>query len=256
MECSDPRIIVIMNGSEPDNQKHACADALRHHLQTAKTFRQHAREAPADARKRMLLREWQAARLAHTYADLLASEHFGQAAQFFLSDLYGPKDFSSRDDEIERILPLLLSLLPLSALQTIALAIEVDALTEQLDAAMVGELDRAGAINGIDEDSYAVAYRRVGRRKDRERQIVLIRSTGDALEKLAQKSLLTALLKLMRAPAHLTGLADLHAFLENGFDAFRRMGNASEFLDCIESRERKLFENMFSGVDKPFASLV
>ncbi len=254
MECSDPGIIITMNASEFDNQKRVCAEAVRHHLQTAKAFRQQAREVPAAARKRMLLREWQAARLARTYADLLASDHFGQAAQFFLTDLYGPKDFSSRDDEIERILPLLLSLLPLSALQTIALAIEVDALTEQLDAAMVDDLGRTGAINCIDEDTYAAAYRRVGRRADRERQIVLIRNTGDALEKLAQKSLLTALLKLMRGPAHLAGLGDLHAFLENGFDAFRRMGNASDFLDCIESRERKLFENMFSAVAKPFAS--
>ena len=242
-----------MNASEFDNEKLACAEAVRHHLQTAKAFRQQARDAPADARKRLLLREWQAARLARSYADLLASNRFGQAARFFLADLYGPKDFSSRDEEVERILPLLLSLLPLSALHTIALAIEVDALTEQLDAAMVAELDRAGCIDGITDDTYTAAYRRVGRRQDRERQLDLIRNTGEALEKLAQKPLLTALLKLMRGPAHLAGLGDLHAFLENGFDAFRRMGNASEFLDCIESRERKLFNNMFDGVAQPFA---
>lgn len=242
-----------MNASKFDNEKLACAEAVRHHLQKAKAFRQQAREAPADARKRLLLREWQAARLAHSYTDLLASDRFGQAARFFLADLYGPKDFSSRDEEVERILPLLLSLLPLSALQTIALAIEVDALTEQLDAAMVAELDRAGSMGGITEDTYAAAYRHVGRSQDRERQLNLIRNTGEALEKLAQKPLLTALLKLMRGPAHLAGLGDLHAFLENGFDAFRRMGNASEFLNCIESRERKLFNNMFSGVEQPFA---
>ena len=127
-----------------------------------------------------------------------ASERFGQAAQFFLSDLYGPKDFSSRDDEVERILPLLLSLLPLSALQTIALAIELDALTEQLDAATVVELDRAGMIDRADEDSYADASRRVRRQKDRLRHIALIRKTGDALERLARKPLVSTVLKLMR----------------------------------------------------------
>ncbi len=242
-----------MDQSKYDDRKLSCATALRRHLQTAKTLRQQANEAPAAAGKRLLLREWQAARLARTYADLLASDRFGQAAQFFLSDLYGPKDFSSRDDEVERIMPLLLNALPFSALQTIALAIEVDALTEQLDAAMVIELDRASAMNCIDDDAYIAAYRSVGRRPDRERQIVLIRSTGDALERLARKPLLTTLLVLMRGPAHLAGLGDLHAFLEHGFDAFRRMGDASEFLDCIETRERTLFKNLFKGVAQPFA---
>jgi len=242
-----------MYGSQPDDEKARWTEALRRHLKTAKALRLQANQAPAAARKRMLLREWQAERLARSYAGLLASERFGQAAQFFLSDLYGPKDFSSRDEEVERILPLLVSLLPASALQTIALAIEVDALTEELDAAMVDELDRARTINCIDEDAYTSAYRQVGRRQERERQIVLIRTTGEALERLARNSLLTTLLRLMRAPAKLAGLGDLHAFLASGFVAFRHMGNALEFLDCIESTERKLFQNMFSGVAKPFA---
>ncbi len=242
-----------MDDSQPDDEKARWTAALRRHLKTAKALRLQANQAPAAARKRLLLREWQAARLVRSYADLLASERFGQSAQFFLSDLYGPKDFSSRDQEVERILPLLVSLLPASALQTIALAIEVDALTEQLDAAMVVELDRAGTIDCINADAYTAAYRQVGRRMERERQIDLIRTTGEVLERLARNALLTTLLKLMRTPAQLAGLGDLHAFLASGFAAFRRMGNAIEFLDCIENTERKLLQNRFSSVEKPIA---
>ena len=243
---------ITMDESEREAEKQKCGELLRRHLQAAKALRQRANKSPAAARKRLLLREWQAARLARCYADLLASERYAQSARFILTELYGPKDFSSRDDEVERILPLLLSLLPLSALQTIALAIEIDALTEKLDAATVVELDRAGMIDRIDEDSYADAYRRVRRQKDRLRQIALIRKTGDALERLARKPLVSTVLKLMRRPAHLAGLGDLHAFLENGFDTFRRMGRANEFLDCIEDRERKLVSNLFDGVAQPF----
>lgn len=242
-----------MNSPGFDDDKPGCAQALRHHLQTAKTLRQQAKQDPDAADKRLLLRRWQADRLARSYADLLASERFGLAARFFLSDLYGPKDFSSRDDEVERILPLLQSLLPVSALKTIALAVEVDALSEQLDAAMVAELDAAGAIAAIDQTAYAAAYRRVGRRDDRLRQIALIRTTGDALERLSGKPLLSTLLALMRGPAQLAGLGDLHAFLENGFTAFRQMGTAGEFLDCIEGRERKLLDQLFGGAADPFA---
>ena len=245
-----------MNTQGLDDDQPSCASVLRHHLLTAKRLRQQATQDPQAARKRMRLRQWQADRLARTYADLLASERFGLAARFFLSDLYGPKDFSCRDEEVERILPLLQSLLPASALRTIALAVEVDALSEQLDAAMVAELEqleRNDAIDAIDEAAYAAAYRRVGDVADRERQIVLIRATGDALDRLAGKPLLATLLKLMRGPAHLAGLADLHTFLENGFAAFVHMGRAGDFLDCIENRERALLARLFAGVDDPFA---
>lgn len=244
-----------MDDSELNAEKLKCGEFLRRHLHAAWMLRQRANKTPAAARKRLLLREWQAARLARCYADLLTSARYAQPAHFILTDLYGPKDFSSRDGEIERILPLLLNLLPLSALQTIALAVEIDALTEKLDAAMVAELDRAGAIDNIDDDAYSAAFQNVGRRPDRLRQIALIRNTGDALERLARKPLVTTALKLMRRPAQLAGLADLQTFLESGFTTFRSMGDASEFLDCIEHRERQLIENLFAGVAQPFDRL-
>ena len=241
------------DASVHDDDKLHCANELRQHLHAAKLLRRLANDAPDAARKRLLLREWQAARLSRSYPDLLASERFGKAAHFFLTDLYGPKDFSSRDEEVERIMPLMLSILPLSALQTLSLAIEVDALTEALDAAMVVELEKAGAIDAIDAEAYASAYRAVKRKLDRERQIDLIQSTGEALDRLAKKPLLTTLLKLMRAPAHLAGLGDLHEFLEGGFDAFRHMSDARDFLETIETRERRVLENLFSGAAQPFA---
>lgn len=241
-----------MNDSSSSEEKQKSAAAVRQHLQAAKTLRQKINAQPNAARERLCLREWQAARLARSYADLLASERYGKAAQFFLSDLYGPKDFSSRDEEVERILPMLIAMLPASALQTIALAVELDALTELLDSAMVVELRAQRRIDDIDEDAYAAAYRAVGRRAERQRQIVLIRETGEALEKLAQKSLLTTVLKLMRRPAHLAGLGELHEFLDKGFAAFRQMGDATDFLDRIESKERQLLDNLFCGAGQPF----
>lgn len=228
------------------------AEALRHYLKTAKDLRLRANGQAEAARDRLSLREWQAGRLARSHADLLASQRFGQAAEFFLSDLYGPKDFSSRDEEVERILPLLITMLPESALRTVALAVELDALSEELDSAMVAALRRSGGIDRIDEDRYATAYREVGCPAGRLRQIELIRETGEALDRLARKPLLSGMLKLMRGPAHLAGLGDLQEFLERGFNAFRQMGSATEFLDSIDHKERKLSADLFAGVARPF----
>ena len=241
-----------MDDSTVCSEKRQSVEALRRHLQNAKHLRQQANFDPVAARQRLSLREWQAGRLARSHADLLTSARFGPAARFFIADLYGPKDFSSRDEEVERILPLLVKMLPASALHTVALAVELDALTEELDAAMVAELCRAGRIEQIDEDAYAAAYRAVGCPAERQRQIVLIRETGEALDKLATKPLLSSLLKLMRRPAQLAGLGDLHQFLDSGFKAFRAMGSASDFLDAIERREEKLLARLFNGSADPF----
>ena len=41
------------------------------------------------------LAAWQAKRLRHTYRDLLEISRYRKAVEFFLTDLYGDKDFSA-----------------------------------------------------------------------------------------------------------------------------------------------------------------
>lgn len=216
-------------------------------LKLAAGLRRGAAADPVRAGERDTLRAWQAERLARTYPDLLASPYFGPAAEFFLSDLYGPKDFSARDAEIERILPMLTRALPLSGLTTLSLAIELDALSEDLDACMIDALHARGRASCIDDAAYAEAYRSVGRRASRRRQIRLIVDTGEALEALARKPLVAGALALMRGPAHVAGLGELHDFLERGFTTFKRMGRADEFLAHVEAQESELLDIWFAG---------
>jgi hypothetical protein len=225
---------------------------LRRHLGQAKALRAVANTDPRNAGDRLNLRAWQADRLAATYRDLLDSGRYHDAARFFLTDLYGPKDFSERDHEVERILPTLAATLPASGIRTIALAIEVDALSEELDAAILAELHRARAIANITDKAYAEAYRRCGKRAQRELQLRLIGEVGEALAALTRKPLIHAALRIMRAPARLAGLAELHAFLENGYDAFRKMGDPSEFLAVIATREAAILRRLYDGASRPF----
>lgn len=228
-------------------EKAAVAARIGRDLKLAAGLRRNAAADPVRAGERDALRAWQAARLARTYPDLLDSPRFGPAATFFLSDLYGPKDFSARDAEIERILPMLTRALPLSGLHTLSLAIELDALSEDLDARMLDTLRQRGRIANIDDGAYAQAYREVGRRSARLRQIRLIVETGEALEALARKPLIAGALALMRGPAHAVGLGELHEFLERGFTTFKRMGRAGEFLARIEREESALLEAWIAG---------
>ena len=201
---------------------------------------------PVRGQRRDRLRAWQAARLAKTHADLLASPHFNIAATFFLSDLYGPKDFSERDTEMEKVLPIMTTMLPVSGLRTLLLAVEVDALSERFDAEMVAVLGKRLDQDGLTMDDYAAAYRQVGDRDGRELQIRLIGETGEALDALAHKTFAGAALKLMHGPAQLAGLGELHAFLERGFNAFRSLRRADEFLRPFDRRASEIAQALES----------
>jgi len=193
------------------------------------------------------LKEWQAARLAGSYADLLASPRHKPAAEFFLSDLYGPKDFRSRDEELARVVPIMVHVLPAKALMTLLEAVKMDTLSESLDSAMVLALRKKGRSRDIDWPAYVAAYRACGRRKDRELQIALIDRIGKTLDRLTRMPLIHFSLKLMNAPAHLAGLGDLHSFLQRGFDAFSYMKGADEFLAIITKRETALMKELFDN---------
>jgi hypothetical protein len=229
------------------------ARMLRTQLDRMRVLRDARAAQGADEALLPALRRWQAQRLARTYADLAASERYGPATAFFLSDLYGERDFTERDLSLERAYPLVVKLLPDAALLPIAQAIELHALSAELDRALCAALlQDPGAKGGITEAGYAAAYRRCANRPQRLRQIELLVAVGERLDRVVGKPLLERVLRLARKPAHVSGFAQLQDFLERGFAAFKHMGGAGEFLATIEQRERRILERLFSGAARPF----
>ena len=233
-------------------ESHALAAArLARNLAAVKRWR--AATHGDDVTKEAILRlkAWQSERLAATYPDLLASPRYRAAAHFFMEDLYGPKDFSQRDADVERILPKLTALLPAAALSTLADAVELDELSEELDAKVLAAHGK-GVISHL---SYATAYADAATPDQRRRQIALIRSIGEALEGLTRIPLLLSTLKLMRGPARMAGLSALQVFLEKGFVTVKEMRGVEEFLAIITRRETVLMERLFARAANPFAGL-
>lgn len=197
------------------------------------------------------LAAWQALRLGRTYLDLAAQPRYAAAVAFFQTDLYGSADYSQRDSDLTRVVPMMAKMLPARVIASIAQAMELNALSHELDRALLARLPRADGQFSVAE--YCKAYRRMGNRSARERQIRLIAEIGTAIDGYVTKPLIRGALSMMRQPARLAGLAQLHDFLERGFDAFHRMGGASEFLATIVTRETALMEAMFAGDTAPFA---
>jgi hypothetical protein len=203
---------------------------------------------PATSRRLGELKAWQAERLAKTYADLRLDSHCTAAVDFFLTDLYGPQDFARRDADFFRAWGRLKHGLPDAALKVLALALELQVLSAELDRAMVSRL-APGPITGI---SYATAYRTVARPEARQRQIDLVANIGTCLGRLVGFPLVGLALRAAHLPAHLAGFGALQDFLERGFAAFHRMEDARLLMDAIETRETALMHRLFGGADDPF----
>ncbi len=228
------------------------AERLAHHLTRLEVLRSQRLAAGLAAQRRVLSR-WQSERLAQTHADLLRSARYRPAVQFFLTELYGPRDVSRRHRDLERISPILVRVLPAHTIHTLTLALEMNVLTEELDAALLRVLvEELGFCDHLDDEIYADAYRRCGNQARRRRQLELVRQVGEELEIVTARPGVGTALGLAGTPARLMGLGEMHDLLVRGFRAFRHMRGAQQFLEAIVGRERQIMDRLFAGHARPF----
>ena len=223
---------------------HELARVARHHEERAAD--------PALAKALAHLGTWQSRRLRNTYADLEQTPRYARAMKFFEEDLYGGADFAQRDADLVRVVPAMRRLMPANVIETVAVAVELNALSQDLDRAVVDALGARALGFGVAD--YCDAYRRAGRFDGRERQIRLIGDVGVSLDRFVQKPMLRTALAMMRKPARLAGLSTLQDFLERGFESFAQMRGAAEFLATIQSRETVIHESIVGGSDAPFGA--
>lgn len=200
-----------------------------------------------------LLRAWQSQRLERTYADLLTDERYRPACEFFLSDIYAPRDFSQRDQDAEQLYALLAPRLPAPALALLADAIRVNHLTQSLDQKLLHVLVKdLGFSDRLDEQTYAQAYRLCDNYAERQVQIELL---GDILRKVgkaARNPLVGVASRLARVPAQRAGWAEMYDFLARGYGALRKMRKTDRFIAIIQTRETQILARIYAGDTRPF----
>ncbi len=204
-------------------------------------------------RELKILRQFQANRLAKTYADLLATKRYGPACRFFLSDIYAPKDFSQRDHDGETIYRLMRKFLPERMLHLLGRVLTLNRLTQELDERLADAIfNQLGATDTITPQLYAEGYRLCDNYQEREEQIDMIVEVGWGVDRLMKNPLTAPTLRMAKVPAKVAGWTELHDFLERGYRAFKKMRGAKHFLETIESREKKILHNLFSAEPDPF----
>lgn len=225
------------------------ASALQIHqaLEAVAILRAQCAADPALAAASLEIKRFQATRFQATYGDMLASPRYRPATAFFLSELYGEKDYANRDQQFARIASTIAKLFPQAVVNTAAALAEVHALTERLDIQMAQQwINTKVPLASGTAARYIACWRAVGDSAARQKQLEVVLALGNSLNDLTRKPGLRTLLKMMRAPAAAAGLGSLQKFLESGFDAFASMRGADEFLTLIRRRETDWIASLFA----------
>lgn len=221
---------------------------LAHLIERNAALREVFSGEPALQKRLEALQKWQSRRLLRSHADLHASPRYRRATEFFFRELYGEGDPKGRDRDLVRVQHVMRRLLPPAALHALCLAIELEILSQELDADVTRNLEDGP----ISDETYAAAYRRANRLPDRKRQIALINEIGTYLDRVVRTPVIGALVRLARGPAHAAGFGSLQEFLERGLVAFEAMRGADQFLSTIRDREIRAMERVVAGVSDPF----
>ena len=213
------------------------------HLGAVNAEREQRAASPKLAAKVLAIKAYQHRRFAHTYADLLVSARYANTARFFMQELYGPQDFTRRDSQFARVVPALVRLFPQEIVRMVNALAELHALSETLDSRMATALNAPA----VDAASYVAAWQDTEGEAERQQQIALTLQVGATLDVLTRNALVRGSLRLMRGPAQAGGMKELHQFLESGFETFKAMGGAHEFLALVKERETLLVSTLFAA---------
>lgn len=224
------------------------AHTIREAVAEVERLREESRTVPEIGSAVTRLKRFQARRFAGTYADLLGSGPYAAATRFFLQELYSERDYAERDAQFARIAGAVEKLFPRDVADTAAGLARLHALTESLDHGMA----RVAPIADADDVSgYVRAWKAVGRREDRDRQLQTVVDIGAEMTRLTRLPGLRMMLRMMRGPATAAGLSALQRFLESGFDTFgavaKQRGGAERFLSLIREREQRLVDLLFDA---------
>jgi hypothetical protein len=200
-----------------------------------------------------ILRRWQSNRLSRTYTDLLQSERFAPACQFFLEEIYGDKDFAQRDNDVAQVYGILQKFIPAQLLYPLTLTIAVHTLTQQLDQQLLKMMtDELGLTDRVTLALYTEAYRRCDNFDDRVKQIEWIRDIGQRLDEIVRQPLTGPTVAVIRGPARNAGWSELVDFLDRGYAAFKHMRGAKQFIEVIRTRERRALDRIYANAPDPY----
>jgi hypothetical protein len=199
---------------------------------------------PSQQDYKLALQVSQSNRLRRDHADLAAESQYREIGQFFFEEMYGPHDFSARDQQAHR-LHQFVHLAPGLAVRDVQDVLELLELTNKLDDFVARWLLTLGAPLDFDEATYERAYRLCANYDDRVRQLELIRSSLYSVYRIARKPLIGAMLQRTHALAQTLGMREIHQFLLRGYQAIQPVRDIHRFVETVILRERDRLDRIY-----------
>src|SRR5262245_35057616 len=132
-------------------------------------------DMPSQHDYKLALQVYQSHRLRRDHADLTAEQQYRALGEFVFEELYGPHDFSARDDQARR-LHQFIHLVPGLGLRDIQQVFELLAISNTLDEAVAARLFALDAPIDFDDTLYERAYRLADNYDERIKQLELARA--------------------------------------------------------------------------------
>lgn len=193
------------------------------------------------------LQVFQTRRLRRDHQDLARRSEYQRLTEFLFTDIYGPRDFSERDRQMNALTPLVRRLPGLTA-RDILMVFQLLTFSDALDETLVDQLIATGAGLDFNEATYEQAYRMADNYRDRLCQLDRVRETLLHVHHLARNMLLGPALDSTQLLAAATGLGEIHGFLQHGYHALRPVRRIVTFVDIVDTRERERLERIFVNV--------
>jgi hypothetical protein len=165
--------------------------------------------------------------------------------EFFFTELYGPRDFSQRDNDARR-LQHFLHIVPGVHLTDIEELLDLISTTAELDDGLTQLLIDRGVSLSFDEPLYEQLYREADNYDERYRQLELISTSLSNVFRLSRSYFLGIALERSALIARLAGFESGHTFLLKGYRALRDVTSIDHFATTIYNRELARLDRIFA----------
>lgn len=189
-------------------------------------------------------------RIQHTHNELFEQPENQLMANYFLTQLYGGKEFKMLAVQLARILPKaqkLESLIKESALQTGSMAIQAAVLAIELDLHLAQWLIAQDL--PVTEANVMTAYSVIDESTERRNQINNLKEVCYRTDKYLNSFFLLKAFQLAKSTVYHLNYQLLYDFVEAGFNAMKPLDSVSSFIDPFCARELMIIDRIHEDKD-------
>jgi hypothetical protein len=193
---------------------------------------------------KIALQQFQSNRLRRDHHDLASEPQYQLIGEFFFNEMYGPRDYSARDDQARRLRQFV-NIIPGLTIRDVEPALQLLELSNHLDEVVVTKLLELQAPLSFDEALYNQAYRAADNYAERIEQLELVRTALYNVFRTASKPLIRLTLERTEALAQMVGMAEIHRFLRAGYEAIQPVRDIYRFVETVYLREKDRLDTVY-----------